>query len=161
MSVSYDLLERQVRELLSDERDYIANAANFAAFVYHELPDVNWAGFYFVEESGDLVLGPFGGRPACTRLAKGHGVCGAAAITRETVVVDDVTAFDDHIACDTASRSEIVVPLFTRDEVYGVFDIDSPSLARFSAGDRSGIERLVRAFTEAAPQPHRAVSRAR
>jgi L-methionine (R)-S-oxide reductase len=161
MSESYDLLERQVRELLSDESDYIANAANFAAFVYHELPDVNWAGFYFLEASGDLVLGPFGGRPACTRLAKGHGVCGAAAITRETVVVDDVTTFADHIACDAASRSEIVVPLFTRDEVYGVFDIDSPSLARFSAVDRSGIERLVRAFTEAAPQPHRTVSPAR
>jgi GAF domain-containing protein len=158
MTTSYDLLERQVRELLADERDYIANAANFSSFVYHELPDVNWAGFYFLEASGDLVLGPFGGRPACTRLANGRGVCGAAAITRETVVVDDVTTFGDHIVCDAASRSEIVVPLFTRDEVYGVFDIDSPSLARFSARDRSGIERLVRAFTEAAPQPHRTVS---
>lgn len=158
MSLSYDLLERQVRELLSGETDYIANAANFAAFVFHELPDVNWAGFYFLEASGDLVLGPFGGRPACTRLVRGRGVCGAAAIARETVVVDDVSTFDDHIACDAASRSEIVVPLFTRDEVYGVFDIDSPSLARFSARDRSGIERLVRAFTEAAPLPHRTVS---
>lgn len=158
MSHSYELLERQVRELLADESDYIANAANFASFVYNELPDVNWAGFYFLETSGDLVLGPFGGRPACTRLAKGRGVCGAAAITRETVVVDDVAAFDDHIACDAASRSEIVVPLLNRDEVYGVFDIDSPSLARFTARDRAGIERLVRAFTEAAPLPYRAVS---
>jgi GAF domain-containing protein len=158
MSLSYDLLERQVRELLSGESDYIANAANFASFVYHELPDVNWAGFYFLDAAGDLVLGPFAGRPACTRLAKGRGVCGAAAIARETVVVDDVTTFTDHIACDAASRSEIVVPLFTREEVYGVFDIDSPSPARFSPRDRSGIERLVRAFIEAVPHPHRAVS---
>lgn len=152
MSLSYDLLERQVRELLADERDYIANAANFASFVYHEVPGVNWAGFYFLDGSGDLVLGPFAGRPACTRLGSGRGVCGAAAIARETVVVDDVTTFADHIACDTTSRSEIVVPLFTRDEVYGVFDIDSPTLARFSPRDRSGIERLVRAFSEAAPR---------
>ena len=161
MSLSYDLLERQVRELLSGESDYIANAANFASFVFHELPDVNWAGFYFLDGSGDLVLGPFAGRPACTRLAKGRGVCGAAAIGRETVVVDDVTTFSDHIACDTASRSEIVVPIFSRGDVYGVFDVDSPSLTRFAARDRSGIERLVRAFTEAAPQPHRAAARAR
>lgn len=161
MSLSYDLLERQVRALLADESDYIANAANFASFVYHELPDVNWAGFYFLDPSGDLVLGPFAGRPACTRLANGRGVCGAAAIARETVVVDDVTTFSEHIACDAASRSEIVVPLLIRDDVYGVFDIDSPSLARFTPRDRSGIERLVRAFTEAAPRPHPAVSRAR
>jgi GAF domain-containing protein len=153
MSVSYDLLERQVRELLADESDFIANAANFASFLYHELPDVNWAGFYFLQSSGELVLGPFAGRPACTRLAPGRGVCGAAAIARETVVVEDVTAFSDHIACDSASRSEIVVPLFTGGEVYGVFDIDSPSLARFGARDRGGIERVVRAFNEAAPWP--------
>jgi len=160
MSLSYDLLERQVRELLAEESDYIANAANFASFVYHEVPDVNWAGFYFLDASGDLVLGPFAGRPACTRLARGRGVCGAAAIACETVVVDDVTALTDHIACDAASRSEIVVPLFVRNGVYGVFDIDSPSLARFSARDRAGIERLVRAFMEAAPQPHSHVTRA-
>jgi len=161
MSLSYDLLERQVRELLSGESDYIANAANFASFVYHELPDVNWAGFYFLDASGDLVLGPFSGRPACTRLAKGRGVCGAAANARETMVVDDVAAFADHIACDSASRSEIVVPLFTRDDVYGVFDIDSPSLARFAPRDRAGIERLVRTFIEAAPRPHPTESPAR
>jgi len=160
MSLSYDLLERQVRELLSGETDYIANAANFASFVYHELTDVNWAGFYFLDGSGDLVLGTFSGRPACTRLANGRGVCGAAAIARETVVVDDVTTFSDQIACDSASRSEIVVPLFQREDLYGVFDIDSPSPARFKPGDRTGIERLVRAFTEAAPQPHQTVLRA-
>ena len=154
MSLSYDLLERQVRELLAGEPDYIANAANFASFVFHELPDVNWAGFYFLDDAGDLVLGPFGGRPACTRLARGRGVCGAAAIARETVVVDDVTTFPDHIACDAASRSEIVVPLFSGDGVYGVFDVDSPRPSRFTARDRAGIERLVRAFTEAAPRSH-------
>jgi L-methionine (R)-S-oxide reductase len=151
MSVSYDLLERQVRELLSDETDFIANAANFASFVYHELPDVNWAGFYFLQPTGELVLGPFAGRPACTRLAAGRGVCGAAAVTRATVVVDDVTTFSDHIACDAASRSEIVVPLFAQHEIYGVFDVDAPTPARFSAHDRAGIERLVRAFMEASP----------
>lgn len=150
MSASYELLERQVRELLAGESDFIANAANFASFVYHELPDVNWAGFYFLQPGGELVLGPFAGRPACTRLPSGRGVCGAAAIARETVVVDDVTTFTDHIACDSASRSEIVVPLLSRTDVYGVFDIDSPSLARFDTHDRSGIERLVRAFNEVA-----------
>ena len=150
MSASYELLECQVRELLTGEPDFIANAANFASFVFHELPDVNWAGFYFVQPGGELVLGPFSGRPACSRLPSGRGVCGAAAIARETVVVDDVATFADHIACDAASRSEIVVPLLQRDEVYGVFDVDSPSLARFSARDRAGIERLVRAFSEVA-----------
>ncbi|MBV8722792.1 MAG: GAF domain-containing protein [Candidatus Eremiobacteraeota bacterium] len=150
MSASYELLERQVRELLAGETDFIANAANFASFVYHELPDVNWAGFYFLQPGGELVLGPFSGRPACTRLPSGRGVCGAAAIAKETLVVDDVATFTDHIACDSASRSEIVVPLLARNEVYGVFDVDSPLPARFAARDRSGIERLVRAFNEIA-----------
>ncbi len=149
MSVSYDLLERQARELLAGETDAVANQANFASFVYHELPDVNWAGFYFVDGKGELVLGPFCGRPACTRLPAGRGVCGAAVVRRETVVVDDVHAFAGHIACDSASRSEIVVPLLRAGEVWGVFDVDSPSLARFDAADRDGLERLVLAFSEA------------
>ena len=149
MSVSYELLERQVHALLADERDVIANAANFAAFVYHEIPDVNWAGFYFARESGELVLGPFAGRPACARLPRGRGVCGAAAIGKTTVVVDDVNAFADHIVCDSASRSEIVVPFFSGNDVAGVFDIDSPHLARFTETDRAGIETLVGAFAEA------------
>jgi L-methionine (R)-S-oxide reductase len=155
---AYDLLERQVRALLADESDFIANAANFAAFIYYELSDVNWAGFYFLHRSGELVLGPFAGRPASARLPQGRGVCGRAAATGETIVVDDVNAFADHIACDAASRSEIVVPLKWNAEVAGVFDIDSPRLARFTAGDRAGIERLVRAFIEAArlPAPARA-----
>ncbi len=147
--MDYELLEAQVRELLSEEHDELANIANFASFVYHELPDLNWAGFYFMDESGDLVLGPFNGRPACTRLPAGRGVCGAAFTTGETTVVDDVNAYADHIVCDTASASEIVVPL--RDEtgnVYGVFDIDSPRLARFSQADAAGIERLVSALTQ-------------
>jgi GAF domain-containing protein len=154
MSVSYDLLEQQVRELMRGESDFIANAANFASFVYHELPHLNWAGFYFVNATnGELVLGPFNGRPACTRLPGGRGVCGAAVTRRETIVVDDVTAFADHIVCDTASRSEIVVPLFARDDVTGVFDIDSPQIARFTDEDRNGVTALVRAFSESAAVP--------
>ncbi len=143
------MLERQVRELLSGERDFIANAANFASLVYHELPDVNWAGFYLASPSGELVLGPFCGRPACTRLPAGRGVCGAAALRGATLVVDDVAAFADHIVCDAAARSEIVVPLFRPDgRLLGVFDLDSPSLARFGAEDRAGIERLVGLFSQ-------------
>ncbi len=148
MSVAYDLLEEQLRALLAGERDFIANAANFAAFVYHELPDVNWAGFYLAAPSGELVLGPFCGRPACARLPAGRGVCGAAASRRATVVVDDVAAFTDHIACDLASRAEIVVPLVVNGAFAGVFDCDSPVLARFTQSDRAGIERLVGVFTE-------------
>ncbi len=147
MSVSFDLVERQVRDLLAEESDFIANAANFAAFVYHELPEVNWAGFYFLCDDGSLVLGPFVGKPACARLPSGRGVCGRAATSGQTVVVDDMTAFSDHIACDSASRSEIVVPLISGKHVFGVFDVDSPLPARFSDADRDGIERLVKQFT--------------
>jgi L-asparaginase II len=147
---SYDLLESQARALLDGERDLVANAANIAALVYDEVPDVNWAGFYFMGDDGTLVLGPFGGKPACTRLAPGRGVCGVAATRRETVVVDDVRAFADHIACDSASRSEIVVPLLQGDRVRGVLDIDSPSVGRFTDADRRGIEALARVFSQAA-----------
>jgi L-methionine (R)-S-oxide reductase len=159
MSVSYELLERQARELLSGETDFIANAANFAAFVYHEIEGVNWAGFYFARSSGDLVLGPFCGRPACTRLPAGRGVCGAAAVKGVTLVVDDVTAFGDHIVCDTASRSEIVVPLIVDGAAAGVFDVDSDRLARFSQADRVGIEGLVSAFMKTVRWPHPAGAR--
>ena len=148
MSVSYELLERQLRELLADEPDLTANAANFAAFVYHELPDVNWAGFYRLDTGGHLILGPFCGRPACTRIQMGRGVCGTAAAAQQTVLVDDVARFEDHIACDTASRSEIVVPIIAGERLLGVFDVDSPLVARFSFEDRDGIERLVRAFCD-------------
>lgn len=146
----YDLLASQVRALLDGEPDFIANAANFAAFVYHEVPGINWAGFYFADENEDLVLGPFAGRPACARLPRGRGVCGACATSGETIVVDDVHAFADHIVCDSASKSEIVIPLRDQVRVFGVFDVDSPSLARFNTpADRNGIELLVNEFLAA------------
>jgi L-methionine (R)-S-oxide reductase len=148
--VDYDLMVRQVDSLLEGESDPIANAANFAAFVYYEIPGVNWAGFYFAARGG-LLLGPFAGRPACTRLPEGRGVCGAAFITGKTQVVDDVEAFADHIVCDSTSRSEIVVPLIVDGTPIGVFDIDAPTLARFVAADRDGIERLVARFLERTP----------
>jgi L-methionine (R)-S-oxide reductase len=150
---SYDVLEGQARELLAGESDLIANAANFAAFLYQELADVNWAGFYFLTPDGDLLLGPFCGRPACVRLPRGRGVCGAAVERGATLVVDDVMAFDGHIACDAASRSELVVPLIDGSEIRGVCDVDSPRAARFSAADRDGIERLVQIFTASVRWP--------
>jgi GAF domain-containing protein len=144
----YDRLERQLRALLEEERDFVANAGNFAALIRHELPDVNWAGFYIASPAEELVLGPFCGRPACTRIAPGRGVCGAAAKQRATLVVDDVDAFSEHIACDAASRSEIVVPIVRDGGLFGVFDVDSPVTARFSEADRAGLERLVGVFSE-------------
>ncbi|HEY8322156.1 MAG TPA: GAF domain-containing protein [Candidatus Baltobacteraceae bacterium] len=141
--VDYPLLYSQAAGLLSGEPDPLANVANFAAFVFAELPEINWAGFYFARPDGDLVLGPFAGRPACTRLSQGRGVCGAAATSMTTVVVDDVDAFADHIACDSASRSEIVVPVLSGGRTVAVFDIDAPILARFGPADRAGIEALV------------------
>ncbi|HET9028686.1 MAG TPA: GAF domain-containing protein [Candidatus Aquilonibacter sp.] len=149
--MDYSLLEAQVDALLSEEPDALANMANFAAFVYHEIPELNWAGFYFADEAGELVLGPFNGRPACTRLPAGRGVCGAAYTSAKTTVVDDVNAFADHIVCDSASASEIVVPFGDDRGVYGVFDIDSPRLARFSPEDREGIERLVSVLARRVP----------
>ncbi|MBV9270508.1 MAG: GAF domain-containing protein, partial [Candidatus Eremiobacteraeota bacterium] len=138
-AIDYSLLEQQVAAMLADERDVIANCANFAAFIYHEVPVVNWAGFYFPAPFG-LVLGPFAGRPACTRLATGKGVCGAAFESGRTLVVPDVDAFSDHIVCDSASKSEIVIPLIVDRKKQGVFDIDSPVLDRFSDIDRDGLE---------------------
>ena len=126
----YRELALQLSGLLSGERDSIANAANTAALLYHALPDVNWVGFYLLKE-GELVLGPFQGKPACVRIALGRGVCGTAAQARRSVVVPDVHAFPGHIACDTASRSELVVPLIARDALVGVLDLDSPSAGAF------------------------------
>jgi len=146
MDTDYSLLGEQVRSLLGDEHNLIANAANFASFIYHEVPELNWAGFYFPDVNGDLVLGPFGGRPACARLSKGRGVCGAAFTREATVVIDDVSEYSDHIMCDSAAASEIVVPLIVNGEKLGVFDIDSPTLARFSTADRVGLEALVGIF---------------
>lgn len=143
----YALLAQQARALLHGEPDRIANAANFAALVFHALPDLNWAGFYFYDGK-ELVVGPFQGQPACVRIALGKGVCGTAAATGQTVVVEDVEQFDGHIPCDAASRSEIVVPLCDGDRLIGVWDVDSPRLARFDEDDRVGMERLVGIFME-------------
>ena len=150
----YDLLQQQAASLLEGERDFIANAANFAALVFTELPAINWAGFYFPDEDG-LVLGPFGGKPACTRLPKGRGVCGHAFENGRSVIVEDVDAFADHIVCDSASKSELVVPLRKGAALYGVFDIDSPVTARFDDRDREGVERLVATFVELTQLPER------
>jgi len=143
----YEALATDLRALLHGERDAIANAANMASLIYHTLPDVNWAGFYLLKE-GELVLGPFHGKPACVRIAIGKGVCGSAAQRRESVLVPDVDAFPGHIACDSASRSELVVPIVKNGELFGVLDLDSPSLDRFDEQDRVGCEALVRIFVD-------------
>ena len=143
----YAELAEQARGLLHGEHDRIANAANFAALVYQALPDLNWAGFYFFDGK-ELVVGPFQGRPACVRIALGRGVCGTAAQIRQTQVVRDVHAFPDHIACDAASRSEVAVPLYDGDRLIGVWDVDSPKLARFDEDDRVGMERLAAVFMD-------------
>lgn len=141
----YADLAAQARGLLHGETDRIANAANFAALVWHALPVINWCGFYFFD-GHELVVGPFQGRPACVRIALGKGVCGTAAASGITQVVDDVHAFPGHIACDAASRSEIVVPLFADGRLLGVWDVDSPEPARFDATDQNGMEHLCRIF---------------
>jgi len=144
---AYAELARDLRALLSGECDLIANAANTAALIYDALPDLNWAGFYLYK-SGELVLGPFQGKPACVRIGMGKGVCGTAAERRETVLVEDVHAFPGHIACDSASNSEIVVPLVRGHELLGVLDLDSPKLRRFGATDQRGLETLAKIFLE-------------
>jgi GAF domain-containing protein len=138
----YRQLEEQARGLLEGERDAIANAANFSALIWEMLPDINWAGFYF-RKSGWLVLGPFQGKPACTRLQMGLGVCGMAAKQAQTLIVPDVHKFDGHVACDEASNSELVVPLIKHGFVVGVLDIDSPSFDRFDQEDAKGLEALA------------------
>src|SRR4030081_632413 len=139
----YDQLAAQLSSLLAGERDLIANAANFSSLIFHSLPDLNWAGFYFAKE-GELVLGPFQGQPACVRIRVGQGVCGTAAANCATTIVPNVHEFPGHIACDSASNSEIVVPLIKNDEFIGVLDLDSPSPARFDEEDAAGLETLVR-----------------
>lgn len=139
---SYEDLAAAVAALLEGEADPLANVANAAAAIYHSLPDVNWAGFYILRGS-DLVLGPFQGQPACVRIPVGSGVCGTAAAERRAVLVPDVAAFPGHIACDLASRSELVVPLLEAGRVVGVLDLDSPRVARFTPADRAGCERLA------------------
>jgi GAF domain-containing protein len=155
----YRRLAQQLEALLAGETDLIANAANTAALLFDALPAINWAGFYFLR-SGELVVGPFQGKPACVRIPLGRGVCGSAAAERRTLVVPDVQAFAGHIACDAASRSEIVVPLLDAGTLLGVLDIDSPQPARFDAADAAGLEHLAALFMAATPAAARALSAA-
>jgi L-methionine (R)-S-oxide reductase len=141
----YEELASQLSGLLAGEHNRVANAANMTALLYGALPDVNWVGFYFLDFT-ELVVGPFQGKPACVRIPMGRGVCGQAAARRETILVRDVHAFSDHIVCDVASNSEIVVPLIRDGELLGVLDLDSPKLARFDDEDRAGIERLAKIY---------------
>jgi GAF domain-containing protein len=141
----YSHLQLQLRSLLEGERDFIANAANFSSLLYHSLPDLNWAGFYLLKD-GELVLGPFQGKPACVRIEIGKGVCGTAAQHQQTIIVENVHEFPGHIACDSASNSEIVVPLIRDGEVMGVLDLDSPLLGRFDEEDAEGLNELVKVF---------------
>ena len=137
----YAALVASLESLVADETDSIANLANAAALIWEALPDINWSGFYLLR-GGELVLGPFQGRPACVRIALGKGVCGTAADRRETIVVEDVNAFPGHIACDAASRSEIVVPLVVAGRLFGVLDVDAPKVGRFDEEDRRGLEAV-------------------
>jgi GAF domain-containing protein len=143
----YRHLAASLAGLLGDERDLIANAANTASLLYMSLPNINWAGFYFMRGQ-ELILGPFNGKPACVRIAIGAGVCGSAAARATSVLVADVHDFPGHIACDTASASELVVPLIVRGRVAGVLDLDSPTPNRFDEHDQAGIERLAEIFTQ-------------
>jgi L-methionine (R)-S-oxide reductase len=148
----YEQLATQLRGLLEGETDPIANAANTVALIFDALPEVSWAGFYFLREGlrgGELVVGPFQGKPACVRIALGRGVCGTAAAKRETIIVPDVNAFPGHIACDAASQSEVVVPLIAAGRLVGVLDLDSARLARFDELDARGLERLAALFVQA------------
>ena len=146
-AVLYEELARELDSLLTGETDSVANAANSAAAIYHALPQLNWAGFYFLR-GGELVVGPFQGLPACVRIPLDKGVCGAAASTRSTQLVEDVHAFPGHIACDAASRSELVVPLVSGDALIGVLDLDSPEPARFDVEDQTGLEAIALAYLE-------------
>ena len=141
--VLYEALREQLGALLSGEPDPIANAANMSALLFHTMPGINWAGFYFLQTETELLLGPFQGKPACVRIAVGQGVCGTAVARAEAILVKDVHEFPGHIACDSASRSELVVPLVRDGKVFGVLDLDSPHEARFDAEDQAGVEVLA------------------
>ncbi len=144
----YRALQAQLGGLLAGEQDAIANAANTSALIFQMLPDINWAGFYFLQSEDELLLGPFQGKPACVRIAVGRGVCGTAVEKAQTMRVEDVHAFPGHIACDAASRSELVVPLIRDGQVFGVLDLDSPLPGRFDADDQAGIEALAQTFID-------------
>ncbi|MGI8734700.1 MAG: GAF domain-containing protein [Pyrinomonadaceae bacterium] len=141
-------LGEQLRSLLHDERDLIANAANLSSLLFYSLPNLNWAGLYLLKNE-ELVLGPFQGKPACVRIKLGQGVCGTAASRRQTILVENVHDFPGHIACDSASNSEIVVPILKEDRLIGVLDLDSPSFARFDEDDARGLNELVNIFIAA------------
>ena len=143
----YEKLAAQLSSLLAGERDLIANAANFSSLIFHSLPDLNWAGFYFAKDD-ELVLGPFQGQPACVRIKIGQGVCGAGAAKCETIIVPNVHEFPGHIACDSASNSEIVVPVIKNSKLIAVLDLDSPVPARFDEDDAVGLEQLVKILVE-------------
>ena len=138
----YQQLREELQSLISGESDWIANLANASALLFHSLPDLNWAGFYLLR-ADELVVGPFQGRPACVRIALGRGVCGTAAAERRSIVVPNVDEFPGHIACDSASKSEIVVPMVVGERLLGVLDVDSPKLSRFNEEDQKGLERFV------------------
>ncbi|MDL2410845.1 GAF domain-containing protein [Rhizobium calliandrae] len=145
----YRELVGQLQALLDGETDPVANAANTSALIYQMLPDLNWAGFYFLQSEDELVLGPFQGKPACVRIAVGRGVCGTAIAEERSILVEDVHDFPGHIACDAASRSELVVPLSRDGQVFGVIDLDSPLAGRFDGADQAGIEALATIFASA------------
>ncbi len=145
---NYEMLYDSMKALIEDEKDWIANLANVSALLFNHLEKVNWAGFYLMKE-GELVLGPFQGKPACIRIEVGSGVCGSAVEDRKTYVVDNVHQFEGHIACDAASNSEIVVPLFYEDQIIGVLDIDSPVKSNFDDLDKKYLEKMVNHLIEA------------
>ena len=153
-AAQYAELAGELDALLAGEADQVANAANAAAAIYHSLGEVNWVGFYFLRQ-GELVLGPFQGRPACVRIPLGQGVCGTAAARRRSMLVPDVNDFPGHIACDTASRSELVVPLLAPAGLLGVLDLDSPRVARFDEADRAGCEALAAVLVRHLAPPRR------
>ena len=145
----YHDLSQQLASLLETERAAVANAANTAALLFELMPDLNWAGFYFLRDGRELVLGPFQGKPACVRIPVGRGVCGTAVAEGRSMLVEDVHAFADHIACDAASRSELVVPLIRDGEIIGVIDLDSPMAGRFDADDQRGLEEIAAIYVAA------------
>jgi len=143
--MDFSLLKKQLQSLYENETDMIANMANMSAFIYQEMDDINWAGFYIAKEN-QLVLGPFQGKVACVRIPLGKGVCGKAAENQQSIIVEDVHEFPGHIACDSASNSELVVPVILNNKTIAVFDIDSPDFGRFTEEDRNGIEQLIEVF---------------
>lgn len=140
----YADLRDQLQNLVHGESDWIANTANFSSLIFHSMPGLNWAGFYFLKTEEELVLGPFQGKPACIRIKKGRGVCGSTVVKGEPIVVADVHAFPGHIACDASSRSELVVPVRAGGKLIGVFDLDSPLPGRFDETDAEGVQSLLR-----------------